>query len=193
MKKEEVTMTEAVAVLAGGVGSRFLGRKSKLLTEFRGRPMVSWVLEAALWADVDEYLVVTGAVELGELIPDDFHVLHNGDWKRGMATSLQVAIRWCKEREHEGLTVGLGDQPGVLGSAWRIISDARELPISVASYGGKRRNPVRLEKAVWDMVPDTGDEGARAVMREHPELVQTIECEGDPFDIDTMEDLRRWS
>ena len=37
------------------------------------------------------------------------------------------------------------------------------------------------------------DEGARALLKQRPELVDEIEVAGDPTDLDTPEDLRRYA
>jgi molybdenum cofactor cytidylyltransferase/nicotine blue oxidoreductase len=186
-------VTTAAVVLAAGGGSRFAGRTSKLLAPFRGRPLVSWAVDAALGAELDETVVVTGAVDLSAEVPEDVTLLHNEGWASGLASSLRVALDWCERQGHDAAVVGLGDQPLVATEAWRAVATTTEAPIVVATYSGRRRNPVRLERSVWRLVPITGDEGARVVMASQPALVREVACPGDPADVDTVEDLRLWS
>jgi CTP:molybdopterin cytidylyltransferase MocA len=147
-------------------------------------------LAAALEAGLDGVIVVDGAVDLSGLLPAGVQRVHNAAWADGQAGSLQVAIEAAGAAGHEAVVVGLGDQPRVTAAAWRAVA-ASASPIAVASYGGRRRNPVRLHRSVWPLLERSGDEGARTVMRARPELVEEIACEGDPFDVDTSADLDR--
>ncbi|MGH9117783.1 MAG: nucleotidyltransferase family protein [Acidimicrobiales bacterium] len=186
-------------VLAAGGGSRFSGPEHKLLAAFRGRPVVAWAVEAAVGAGLDRTAVVTGAADLAGAAGDEVVVIENEDWADGQATSLAAAIAWADAEGLEAVVVGLGDQPLVRPETWRAVADAvgavgeRVRPIVVATYGGRRGNPVGLDRAVWPLLPTTGDEGARIVMRQRPDLVAELPCDGEAVDIDTWEDLRRWS
>ncbi len=185
-----VARLEVVAVLlAAGGGTRFTGPTHKLLAPFRGRRVVDWAHEHAVESGL-RVIVVTGAVpDLG--LP---HQVHNPAWADGIATSLQVAVAQARDLAHDAVVVGLGDQPGLGPDAWRGVAAAPdESPIAVATYAGRRGNPVRLGAAVWDLLPPVGDEGARALMRGRPDLVREVPCSGEPDDVDTVEDLERWS
>ncbi|HEX2039020.1 MAG TPA: nucleotidyltransferase family protein [Acidimicrobiales bacterium] len=178
-------MSAAAVVLAAGGGSRFGGEEHKLLTSFRGKPLWRWAVDAAREAGLD-VIVVSGAVPLDGAV-------HNERWREGMATSLQVGLAAAEAGGHDAVVVGLADQPLVPPSAWQAVASAEGAPIAVATYGGRRRNPVRLSREVWPLLPTTGDEGARVVMRERPDLVVEVACEGEPADVDTVEDLQAWS
>ena len=159
---------------------------------WRGRPLVSWAIEAAVSSGIGSVWVVEGAVDLSGIAPEGVSLLRNPRWEEGQATSLQVAIEAARSAGLDAIVVGLADQPSVPPSAWAAVAASRA-SIAVATYDGRRRNPVRLSAAIWDLLPTTGDEGARSVARRRPELVEEVPCEGDPTDIDTREDLARWS
>jgi CTP:molybdopterin cytidylyltransferase MocA len=182
-------------ILAAGAGSRFAGEQHKLLAPWRGRPLAAWAIDHAVGAGIGPTWLVTGAVDLvaAGVVPWGVEVLANDHWSSGQATSLARAVSAARSARLDAIVVGLADQPLTPPDAWRAVAAATAAPIAVATYGGRRRNPVRLAREVWDLLPVTGDEGARALMARRPDLVMAVACEGDPADIDTMEDLRQWS
>ena len=183
--------TGAVLLAAGG-GSRFAGPGHKLLAPVRGRPLIAHALGNLAASRLAPALVVTGAVALDAWIGPDLDRIHNPDWERGMATSLALAVGWAGERGLDAVVIGLGDQPDIAPGAWVTVANETRTPIAVATYAGRRGHPVRLAREVWGRLPTTGDQGARAVMAGSPELVTEIACDGDPADVDTVEDLNRW-
>lgn len=177
-------------VLAAGGGSRFAGGGHKLNAIIGGRSVYAWALQAAIDADVGPAVVlVTGAVELPVNDPRVI-VVHNPQWATGLASSLQVGIATAREHGAEAVVVGLGDQPFVSASAWQAVA-ASPSPIAVATYDTKRGNPVRLHAEIWPILPTSGDEGARSVLRIYSNLVEEVPCEGSSSDIDTVADLER--
>ncbi len=155
--------------------------------------MIERSLASAIAADVGPVVVVTGAV--ADVVPahlaDSVTVRHNRRWDVGQITSLHAGIDAARALGATTVVVGLADQPFIDPAAWRSVAEAAG-PIVVATYDGRRANPVKLDAAVWDLLPTTGDEGARALMRVRPELVREVACTGSPADIDTTGDLRRW-
>jgi molybdenum cofactor cytidylyltransferase len=192
-----VTGLVGAAVLAAGGGSRFAtgaDAAHKLLVEWRGRPLVWTAAANAVQSGLAPVWVVTGAVDLAGSLPGGVTVLTNPRWAEGQATSLQVAVGAARQAGLDALVIGLGDQPMVTPEAWAAVAVAGAgAPIAVATYDGQRRNPVCLAAAVWDLLPATGDQGARVLINQRPDLVREVPCQGDPADIDTREDLLTWS
>ncbi|HEY4608759.1 MAG TPA: nucleotidyltransferase family protein [Ilumatobacteraceae bacterium] len=189
-------MTTTGVLLAAGGGSRFAGPTHKLLATVDGIAIVRRSLDNVLAAGLDHVVVVTGAVDLAVGVDlTAVEVVHNPKWEQGQATSLHAGLAAAAVNGSEFAVVGLADQPFVPSSAWRAVATARSpAPIVVATYGGVRGpNPVRLHAAVWSQMPTDGDEGARSLMRLHPDWVNEVACDGSAADIDTLEDLTQWT
>ncbi len=190
-------------ILAAGRGSRFSDVRHKLLARLpaaNGRPastVFARSLDAALDADLAMPIVVTGhldAADLGIAQRSDVDVVHNPEWASGQMSSVHAGIAAAGRRGANVAVIGLGDQPGITASAWSAVAstatDGRG--IAVATYAGRRANPVAMHRDVWALLGDRGDEGARSLMRLRPDLVVEVPCSGSPMDIDTVEDLERW-
>jgi nicotine blue oxidoreductase len=189
-------MELAGAVLAAGEGRRFRasgGTGPKVLARVGGRRLVDLAVGAAQAGGVARLAVVAGAAPLEPTAPD-VTVLANERWADGIATSLAVALDWADALGADALIVGLADQPGVGPEAWRSVAAAPDdAAVAVATYPGGPGHPVRLHRRVWPLLPRTGDEGARVLMRDRPELVHAVACAGDPADVDDLADLSRWT
>jgi CTP:molybdopterin cytidylyltransferase MocA len=185
-------------VLAAGAGTRFRdpghgGHKLlALLPATADRPaeaVATRAVATALAAGIGEVIVVTGALALP--LPPGVITTFNPDWEQGQMTSVRAGIAEAAARGNSRVVIGLADQPGIEPAAWRAVADV-DGPIAVATYAGRRGNPVGLDHEIWELLPAGGDEGARVLMRSHPDLVREVPCTGSPADIDTVEDLRQW-
>ena len=180
-----------VVLLAAGGGSRFGGLHHKLLTAVAGKTVYEWALQSALAANIGPVAVVWGSVELPRHEASEaVTYLHNEEWATGMASSVQRALQWANERGLQSVVIGLGDQPCIPPSAWTAVAHSTS-PLAVATYAGVRANPVKLHAEFFSLVPKTGDEGARSLLRSHPELVAEVPCTGSGIDVDHVEDIER--
>jgi CTP:molybdopterin cytidylyltransferase MocA len=180
-----------VVLLAAGGGSRFGGAHHKLLTPVAGKTVFEWALQSALAANIGPVAVVWGSVELPRREASEaVTYLHNDEWATGMASSVQRALQWANECGLQSVVIGLGDQPCIPPSAWTAVAHSTA-PLAVATYAGVRANPVKLHAEFFAHVPKTGDEGARSLLRSHPELVAEVPCTGSGIDVDHVEDIER--
>ena len=185
-------MTVAAVVLAAGEGQRWERQGHKLLANLKGKPVVSWAIDSAAKAELDDLIVVTGSVNLSYLVPEEATLLHNQNWKSGQSSSLIVATSWAKEKGHEAIVVGLGDMPGVPKEAWVLVAECSDR-LAVATFDGERRPPTKISSEFFEYLPIEGDVGARPLLNGGNYKVTEVVCPGNGNDIDTFKDLEQWS
>jgi molybdenum cofactor cytidylyltransferase len=186
----------AIAVLAAGRGSRLGGRTPKPLVDLGGRPLISWALDAATASGLHPIVLVVGhgAAAVSRTATEGVVVVRAWRWRGGIARSLRAALRALDPWAQVGaVCIGLGDQPLVGPDAYRRLASTYGggATLAVATYGGRRGNPVLLARPLWAEARRLdGDVGARALMKDHD--VAEVDCTdtGDPSDVDTLDDLR---
>ena len=185
----------AIAVLAAGRGSRLGGDVPKPIVELRGRPLVSWALDAATGSGLHPVVLVVGhhGGAVAQVAPEGVVVVRSHRWRRGIARSLRAALEALEPWAEVGaVAVGLADQPLVGADAYRRLADAYRAgaSVAVATYHGRRRNPVLLTRTMWAKARELdGDEGARVLMDDEAVEVDCTDT-GSAADVDTLDDLR---
>lgn len=197
------SMRVTAVLLAAGGGTRFQDaagdRPHKLLAELDGRPVWRHSLGHLVDAGFEDVVVVTGAASIDDAVAaigaPAVTVVRNAGWADGQASSLQLAVDVARTLGSDAVVVGLADQPFVPADAWRAVAAApATCSLVVATYGGQwGPNPVRIAAEHWPALPTSGDEGARSLLRGLRERVCTVACVGSAADIDTPEDLARWT
>jgi molybdenum cofactor cytidylyltransferase len=186
----------AIAVLAAGGGSRLGGDVAKPLVELRGRPLVSWALGAAAGSGLRPVVLVVGhdGEAVARVAGEDVLVARSRDWQHGIAHSLRAALEALEPSTSVGaVCVGLADQPLVGADAYRRLARAYQegATLAVATYAGRRGNPVLLARPLWIEVRRLeGDVGARALMGRHDVVAVDCTGTGTPADVDTLDDLK---
>ena len=181
-------------LLAAGESKR-LGQP-KQLVKFKGSTLLQHAIDQATAINFEASVLVLGANAVTiqkEINPKSFSILINQDWRRGMASSLHLAIEQI-EINLDGVLILVGDQPFVseklLQEMMSIFGSSSD--IVACSYKGINGVPALLGSDYFEaLLTLEGDTGARKIIKKHLAKVKSITFEQGNFDIDTPEDLNR--
>ncbi len=183
-------------LLAAGNSSR-MGDHNKLLALIDGKPVVRHVAEHALASELNELIVVTGAMacEVGEVLSGlPIRFRHNAAYDEGISSSVKKGIESVSEQSNTALIL-LGDMPFVsaedinkLLNHYDVMQDQL---IGVSTTLGKQGNPVLWDRAFFeDLLNLRGDIGGKLIIQQNPSVVYTVELgEAARFDLDDAEAL----
>ncbi len=193
-------------VLAAGSSSRFRadsreqGRLGdiKQLIELDGRPLVRWVVDAALGSRLSQLIVVLGhASERVARTLDGLEVLmiDNPNYRLGQSTSVITGLAQVAP-EARAVMFLPADQPLVSSRLVDRLIAAYLAggKIVVPVHRGRRGAPVLFDRVFFpELERLEGDAGGRKLLPRHAARIVEVEVE-DPAelaDVDTPEDLRR--
>ena len=179
---DRISDVTVAILLAAGAGTRFTGAGHKLDATIAGRSVAQHAVAAALDSGVGPLLVVTGANPI--TLPDGATEVHNPDWAAGQMTSVRRGLDAAQALGATAVVIGLADQPFVTAEAWRAVA-ASTSPIAVATYDGRRGNPVRLHESVWHLLPAVRRRGCADADPHSTRPRRTDTLRGSPADIDT--------
>lgn len=180
-------------ILAAGQGRR-MGEPKQLLP-LGGKPMVWHVAATACLAGFDEVIVITGAYApaVKQVLQDlPLQVIYNEDWAQGQSTSVKKAVHSITA-DDQAVVFLLADQPLIDPALINELIKAyyqSKASIIIPRWLNRPGNPVLFDLRVWRsaLLQLLGDEGARQIIRQHPEDIQYIEvADGQIFcDVDTQ-------
>lgn len=186
--------TEVVAlVLAAGQSRRFDGDKRRALLP-DGRCLLNASIEQALQVFAEVWVVLRpeDAPEVLGL-PHGIGIIRSELAERGMGHSLASGIRALNRSSACAVAILLGDMPWIAASSLLALTAAADPQrIAVPCYAGMRGHPVVFGRHFWPQLAlSQGDEGARAVIKAHTSVCDTVHVD-DPAilrDVDRREDL----
>lgn len=166
-------------ILAGGTSTRM--GENKLDLRLRGKEIVQIVINNARDSKLDELIVVYGKYEIKTELPKVF----NPRYEEGMSTSIIAGLAGFNG---DAVMLILGDMPLVKHEIIDSLYDAfvsSSKNIAVPYRNGIRGNPVIIGKKYYDdLLKNTGDKGARNIIKENPGDIEKVDIEDDGIFVD---------
>jgi CTP:molybdopterin cytidylyltransferase MocA len=197
-----MTATVHILILAAGSSSRMRGL-DKLMQPVRRKPLLRHVAEAAVATGAPVAVTLPAAAAAREQSLEGLRLTRVPvpDAGLGMSRSLVRGVEAISGTAgpDDGVMILPADMPGFTTAVLAdLISRFRaepELILRGASIGGEPGHPAIFPRVLWpELAQVTGDEGGRAVLKRHADLVRVVPLPGQMalIDLDTPEDWAAW-
>lgn len=185
-----------IILLAAGNSSR-MGSPKQLLM-YHGKTFLERIIDTASEIfDPNHIVLVLGAChhEISSVIKNkNIHIVINENWESGMASSIQSGMKALSGffPEMEGCFISVCDQPyltGDLFSKMLQLKETSEKEIVVAKYADTLGVPALFSKKYFKQLMElTGEQGAKKIIQQNMNDVESFEFEKGAVDIDTPSD-----
>lgn len=191
----------AIVLLAAGSSSRMRG-SDKLLEDVDGEPLVRRMARRLGECAAERLICVVRPVDTNRLeaLKDlPIEIVPNPRAADGLGTSLAAGIA-ALDADIDAAVIALADMPGVTGADIdRMIAafDPQEnrAIVRAATEDGRSGHPVLFGRRFFEALRGLSmDQGAREVVKEHPDFVVDVQLPGANavVDLDTPEDWAAW-
>ncbi|SFA46110.1 molybdenum cofactor cytidylyltransferase [Pedobacter suwonensis] len=188
-------MRTGIIILAAGSSSR-LGKPKQLL-DYNGKTLLQTVINEALATDCKPVIVVLGAY--AQEIADQhrhngINVVINQSWKEGMGSSIVAGLSTIVKNnsEIESIIIAVADQAFIKKRNFNnLIAKQKETgkKIIASSYNETIGTPVLFKKDYFEaLLLLKGAEGAKNILKQYSEDLETVVFERGGIDIDTETD-----
>jgi molybdenum cofactor cytidylyltransferase len=190
-------MTIGIILLAAGSSSRM--GQSKQLLEIGGEQLLLKSTRVALQALPEKVIIVLGANESAhrkiiEKLPVE--IVTNKDWQQGMGSSLKKGMKelLLTAPKLDAVLVLVCDQPLLTTEHLDQVIKKFNLtksPIVASYYSGTAGVPALFDKSLFKKLLNIEDQaGAKKIILQHEEVVQTIDFPQGSIDLDTLDDYQ---
>jgi len=184
-----------IIILAAGSSSR-LGKPKQLL-DYNGKTLLQTVINEALATDCKPVIVVLGAY--AQEIADQhrhngINVVINQSWEEGMGSSIVAGLSTIvkNNNEIESIIIAVADQAFIKKRNFNnLIAKQKETgkKIIASSYNETIGTPVLFKKDYFEaLLLLKGVEGAKNILKQYSEDLETVVFERGGIDIDTETD-----
>ena len=196
--QENSSLNIGVILLAAGSSSRM--GQSKQMLNIEGVHLLLRSTNRAVKSEAKKVIVVLGANELAHRKIIDHlpvEIITNSNWQKGMGSSLKLGAEKLLliNPELDATIVMVCDQPLLttdhLNSLIRKFKETKS-PIVASFYLSTAGVPALFEKSLFEKLLGIDDEsGAKKIIQQNMNIVQTIDFPEGAIDLDTAEDYQK--
>ncbi len=188
-----------IILLAAGSSSRM--GQSKQLIKIGDESLIVQTTKHAIQSGM-RTIVVLGANEMEHRIAIEklsADIIKNTDWKTGMGSSLKAGLKYILENDPdvEAIIVAVCDQPLLTSHHLVKLKDLHQSSrksIVASYYSGTEGVPTLFHKILFTEILNlSDDQGAKKIIQRHPDETITVQFPEGATDLDTPEDLIKFT